>query len=124
MGLRERGRDMGKFGILAADKVVATGIFALRLSASQLRLPPMAKVRDKSIVSIWFWLLAMCVMAVPFLNLVMILVWAFTGENQSRKNYFRALIVMFLFWTAVGLVLLAAGTLPAVAEFIRQELRR
>ena len=84
----------------------------------------MAKVRDKSIVSIWFWLLAMCVMAIPFLNLVMILVWAFTGENQSRKNYFRALIVMFLFWTAVCLVLLAVGMLPALADFISREMRR
>lgn len=55
---------------------------------------------DKNHVSFWFWFFAIFVMAIPCIGLIMTFIWAFVGENESRKNYFRALIV----W---GLLLLA-----------------
>ena len=35
----------------------------------------------------------MFVTAIPILGWIMVLVWAFAGDNESRKNYFRAILV-------------------------------
>ena len=75
---------------------------------------------DKNYVSIWFWLLAMVVMAIPCVNVVMILVWAFAGDNQSRKNYFRALIIVFLFWTIIWFILMGLGLAPEILKQIKE----
>ena len=79
----------------------------------------MAKGADKNHVSLGFWMFAMFVMAIPCVNVVMIIIRAFVGENESRKNYFRALIVWFLFWAAVWLVLLALGFWPQILKHLR-----
>jgi len=49
--------------------------------------------------------------AIPVLGLVFVLVFAFAGENESRKNLFRALIAWFSICVglAVVLFLLANG---------------
>lgn len=78
----------------------------------------MSKEADKNYVSMWFWLLTMIVMAIPFVNLVMIFVWAFVGENDSRKNYFRALLMVFVLTLALAALLLVAGLLPAILNAI------
>ncbi len=56
------------------------------------------------------------VTAIPIIGQLMILVWAFTGENDSRKNYFRAILawMVILFTAAVVLVLL--GNAPALLK--------
>lgn len=76
---------------------------------------------DRNYVSFWFWFLAIFVTAIPCVGLIMIFVWAFVGENESRKNYFRALIVwgliMLALWVVVALVL---GFAPAVLQQIEQ----
>jgi len=76
----------------------------------------MAKGRDKNFVSIWFWLLSMLVMAIPFVNIVMTLIWAFTGENEARKNYFKAVIVVFCLMAGFAIVLLSLGMLPGLLD--------
>ena len=38
----------------------------------------------------------MFVTAIPIVGQIMILVWAFTGNNESRKNYYRATLATFL----------------------------
>ena len=80
----------------------------------------MAKGSDRNYVSVWFWLLAMIVMAIPLVNIVMAIIWAFYGENQSRKNYFRAMILLFVFWTIVVVLLITAGLIPFVIDYFRQ----
>jgi Na+/H+-dicarboxylate symporter len=64
----------------------------------------------------------MFVMMLPFINMVMVLVWALAGENQSRKNYFRALILWFLFWVAIGAVLMALGFASVIAPWVAKQL--
>lgn len=76
----------------------------------------MAKGNDKNYVSVWFWLFAMLVMALPCIGVVMILIWAFTGENESRKNYFRALIIWFFLMTAIWLALFMVGLSPLILK--------
>ena len=76
----------------------------------------MAKGRDKNFVSIWFWLLSMLVMAIPLLNIIMTLIWAFTGDNEARKNYFKAVIVVFCLFIGLTVFLLSLGMLPAILD--------
>ena len=81
------------------------------------------KGKDRNYVSVWFWFFAMFVMALPCLNVVMILVWALMGENQSRKNYFRALILWFLVWTLLWVVLMALGFASEIAPWIAKQIQ-
>jgi hypothetical protein len=75
--------------------------------------------QDNNYVSFWFWFLAIFVMALPCIGLVMIFVWAFVGENESRKNYFRALIVwgllLFALWIVAAVLL---GFFPVILQQI------
>ncbi len=77
---------------------------------------PIAKARNKNVTSIWFWLFSMFVLIIPLVNIIMTVVWAFTGENESRKNYFKALIVIFFVMMSFTLFLLSAGMLPVILE--------
>jgi Na+/melibiose symporter-like transporter len=71
---------------------------------------------DKNYVSLWFWMFALLVMALPCIGVIMILIWAFVGENESRKNYFRALIVWGLILTFFWVFIAALGLLPVMAN--------
>jgi len=51
---------------------------------------------DRNYVSIWWWLMAFLVMAIPCIGIVMIFVWAFTGDNETRKNFFKAHLILAL----------------------------
>ena len=80
----------------------------------------MAK-KDKNYVSIWFWMLTLIVMGIPILNIVMICIWAFSGENESRKNYFKASILLFLIGLSFTIVLLSLGALPFIINFVQEQ---
>ena len=64
----------------------------------------------------------MFVTAIPVIGLVMVLVWAFTGDNESRKNYYRAILC----WVLVFVLLIAglmavcgvAGNWPTIQKDI------
>ncbi len=60
---------------------------------------------------------ALIVMALPCIGLIMIVVWAFVGDNESRKNYFRALIAWFLILTALWVVLVLLGFWPEIHKW-------
>lgn len=64
----------------------------------------MSNKDDSNYISVGSWMWMMFVTAIPIIGLIMILVWAFTGENESRKNYYRAILV----WILIS-VLLVAG---------------
>jgi len=80
----------------------------------------MAQNRDKQPVSFWFWFFALFVMALPCIGAVMVVVWAFTGENESRRNYFRALIAWFLILSAVWAVVMLLGFWPRLAAAFQE----
>jgi hypothetical protein len=77
------------------------------------------KGKDKNHVSFWFWFFALFVLALPCIGVVMIVVWAFLGENESRKNYFRALIAWFLILAAIWLAIAALGMAPFAPELLK-----
>lgn len=74
---------------------------------------------DSNYVSVGSWMWMMFVAALPCIGLIMIFVWAFTGENESRKNYFRAILAWF--GIAVGLVVVLAlvGQLPLLKQHLQ-----
>jgi hypothetical protein len=74
------------------------------------------KGKDKNYISFWFWMFAFLVMALPCIGVIMILIWAFTGENESRKNYFRAIIAWFLIFTVLWSVLMLLGFGPLIVH--------
>jgi hypothetical protein len=76
----------------------------------------MSKQGDKNYVSVWFWMLALFVMAIPFIGIIMVIVWAFVGENQTRKNYFRAIIAWFLIFFLVWMSLFLFGYAPEITR--------
>ena len=73
---------------------------------------------DRNYISLGSWMWMMFITAIPIIGLIMILVWAFTGENESRKNYYRALLLWFLILALlmVGLALLLSS--PAILKQI------
>lgn len=87
----------------------------------------MSNASDKNYTSFWFWMLALFVMAVPCVGVIMIVIWAFVGENESRKNFFRAVIAWALigvvFW--MGMMLLGFGPeiLKALEAWWQQQRR-
>lgn len=70
---------------------------------------------DKNYVSFWFWFFALFVVALPCIGIVMIVAWALIGDNESRKNLFRAVICWWLIFAVFGFFVAALGFLPAVA---------
>jgi hypothetical protein len=74
------------------------------------------KGKDKNFVSFWFWMFALFVVALPCIGFVMVIVWAFVGENETRKNYFRACIVWFLILTFFWGVLVMLGLSPLILK--------
>lgn len=67
-------------------------------------------------VSFWSWMLILLVTALPCIGPVMILVWAFSGENETRKNYFRAVIAWSLILFAIFGTIAALGYGPEIQK--------
>ena len=80
--------------------------------------------KDKNYVSIWFWLLAFLVMAIPCIGFIMIFVWAFAGENESRKNHFRALLIWFAVVTLLWFFLMTLGFWPIIQQHAQSWIHR
>lgn len=74
---------------------------------------------DKNYVSIGFWMLALLVVAIPCVGWIMIIIWAFVGDNESRKNYFKAILIWFLIFVAIGVSLALLGLLPEIQKQLR-----
>lgn len=83
----------------------------------------MEKPVDRNYISVGSWMGMMFVLFIPVINLIMILVWSFAGENESRKNYFRAIlswtVIMVVLCVAAGVALTHMGGAPAIQKFIQ-----
>ena len=66
----------------------------------------------------------MFVTAIPCLGVVMIIVWALTGENESRKNYYRAMLAWFAIIVGVVLILALLGQAPQFQKHLNQLIHR
>jgi hypothetical protein len=73
---------------------------------------------DRNYVSVGYWMWMMFITAIPIVGQIMILVWAFTGDNESRKNYYRAVLMWLVVLFAIVLVLSLLGNGPAILKHI------
>ena len=78
--------------------------------------------KNKNYVSIWFWMFAVVVLAIPCVGFVMLFVWAFVGDNESRKNYFKALIAWMAILAVISLGLLLLGLWPQIVQWAHEHL--
>ena len=74
---------------------------------------------DRNYVSIGSWMLMMLVTAVPIVGQIMIIVWAFAGDNDSRKNYFRAILMFFVLFIALFVLLVMLGSWSTILKQIQ-----
>jgi uncharacterized membrane protein YqjE len=79
----------------------------------------MAKGNDKNYVSFWFWMFVLFIAALPCIGFIMIVIWAFVGDNESRKNYFRAIIVWFFIVAALWVGIMALGFWPEIQKQVQ-----
>lgn len=66
-------------------------------------------------VSVKEWIIANIVMMIPVVNVIMMLVWAFSSNtNPSKANYFKAILLLFVIGIALTFILSLLGllTLP------------
>ncbi len=84
----------------------------------------MGKGKDKNHVSFWFWMFALFITALPCIGTVMVIVWAFVGENQSRKNYFRAVIAWYLIISMIWIAIMVLGFWPVIYEHLQNLLKQ
>jgi hypothetical protein len=72
-------------------------------------------------VSVLNWIVTLIVLAIPLVNLVMYLVWAFGGGTpRSKANYCRACIYLFLAGLVVAFLFMGLGGMQAAApDFLR-----
>ena len=77
---------------------------------------------DRNYVSIGFWMLAIFVMAIPCIGWLMAIVWAFTGDNESRKNYFKAVLIWFVVFFLLIVALGMAGSFPGILKQIQESM--
>ena len=56
----------------------------------------MAKDRGDNYISVWSWMFILLLAALPYVGIFVVIIGAFAGGNETRKNYFRALIVWAL----------------------------
>ncbi|MGN6866410.1 hypothetical protein ACTHTQ_09710 [Neisseria sp. P0020.S003] len=58
------------------------------------------------VVSVKEWLLTNLILMIPLVNIVMMLVWAFSSNtNPNKANYFKAALILFAIVMAIYLVL-------------------
>jgi len=84
----------------------------------------MTNERDQNYISVGSWMWMMFVTALPCIGLLMIFIWAFTGENESRKNYFRAMLAWFGIFVLLGLVVVLLGQVPLIQKAVQESLHK
>ena len=78
----------------------------------------MANGKNKDHVSFWFWFFALFVTAIPCIGWIMIIVWAFVGQNESRKNYYKAVIAWILIGIVFWTIMMVFGISPLIDQKI------
>jgi membrane protein YdbS with pleckstrin-like domain len=74
--------------------------------------------KDKNYISIGQWILLHLLFAIPCIGFILLIVLAFVGENQTRKNYCRAAIILLLVFGLLYTLLISPIIIPwAVARF-------
>ena len=80
----------------------------------------MAKQKKTESISVGYWMFAALITWIPFVNLVLVPVFAFVGRNESKKNFFKALILWFIIFIFLHISLVLIVGWPEIVEFIKK----
>ena len=81
---------------------------------------PAQESSESDYVSVWFWMFAQFLLMLPLINLVAVPVLAFVGENRSRKNFFRALLLWLVLFVVLHIVtFFVVFTSPTVFQWFK-----
>jgi len=65
---------------------------------------------DTRPMTIGDWMITLLVLAIPIVNLIMYLVWAFgSGGNVNRKTFCQASLIWFLIIVSISILLAVLG---------------
>lgn len=64
-------------------------------------------------------MLALLLTALPVINLVAIPLLAFTGSNQTKKNYYRAILVWFVLVVCIHLTVFLTISWPKLITAVK-----
>lgn len=78
----------------------------------------MSNDEDSNYVSVGTWMLILFCMLIPIVGVFMVLFGAFIGGNESRKNYFRAILAWFFIIVGFAVVMGLLGASPDIAKHI------
>lgn len=73
--------------------------------------------KERNYVSVWFWIFAIVLTAFPCPGIIFALFLASAGENESRKNFFRAYL---LIWTVLLVLILAFPVTETAKAVLKQ----
>lgn len=60
---------------------------------------------DRHVMTVGDWFVTVLLLSIPFVNIIMLIVWAFSSDtNPNRRNYSRA-IMLWLLLVAIFVVL-------------------
>jgi hypothetical protein len=77
----------------------------------------MSDEQDRNYISVGQWMLWLLLASIPCVGLIIVIVMAFVGDNESRKNYFRALIAWFFIMViVVGIIVVLGGGIAALQD--------
>ncbi|MGL4805653.1 MAG: hypothetical protein ACRDD8_09190 [Bacteroidales bacterium] len=58
---------------------------------------PLIDDQSQPVISVGDWLITVILLAIPLVNLIMLLVWAFGGgTNPNKANFAKATLVLYL----------------------------
>lgn len=79
----------------------------------------MSNNEDSNYVSVGTWMLILFCTFIPIIGVLMILFGAFVGQNESRKNYFRAILAWLFIVVGFAVVMGLLGTSPEIVKHIQ-----
>ncbi len=60
------------------------------------------------VISVKEWMITLLLLAIPIVNLVMLFIWAFSGNtNLSKSNYAKAALLWAAIWIVVYIIFFA-----------------
>lgn len=82
-------------------------------TAIQQPFPSTARKREMSVAD---WLIVILLTAIPVVNIIMLLIWAF-GEDDPKKNYARATLIYVAAGIFLSIIILLLFSLPMLMYF-------
>jgi hypothetical protein len=79
----------------------------------------MSSTHDSNYVSVGEWMFILFVGIIPVIGQIMLIIWAVMGDNQTRKNYFRAILAWFVVLVGTIIALQSMGRLPEIQKKIQ-----